>query len=72
MTRTLEIAATTLILLLIAPLTALEWLYRRFSRLCRALSFRELRRFLTQVMRGEERLVRVWTVFASDPRMPAE
>src|SRR5438105_297338 len=73
MTRILEIAATTLILLLIAPLIVLEWLCRRFSRLLRGLSIRELRKFLMQVMRSEETLLRLWTVFASDPRrVPAE
>jgi hypothetical protein len=73
MNRILEIAATTLFLVLIAPLIAFEWVCRRFSRLFRALSFRELRTFLIQVMRGEVRLVRVGMVFASDPhRVPAE
>jgi hypothetical protein len=68
MDRILEIVVATLFLVLIAPLTAFEWVCRRLSQLFRALSFRELRTFLIRVMRGEERLVRLWTVFV--PRVP--
>ena len=73
MIRRFEIAATSLILLFIAPLIVVEWCCRKVLVALRALSFYELLNFLMEVMNGKERLLHVYRLPARERyRIPAE